>query len=374
MSLLLLCSCATTPEPPAIIPASELPADVIVNKDAGRGMWLFVTLRLESGEELPFFVDTGMTFTLFDKSLESKLGKRLGEGKVVHFDSMSEAGIYAAPKLYLGSTPLMTGNNILTGDLNRPSSLSGRPIMGVLGMDCLSHYCIQLDFEAGKMRFLDSDHLDSAKLGDVFPFKFRWGCPFIHHQTLIGGEVTDVSIDTGYAKDGALNSQLFQQEVLKQTLRVQGDMVDGKKPERAWLPECVWNGETYTNLIFGNERNVLGLRFLARHLVTLNFPKLTMYLKQTSVGPHLDENMERAAEFLNRLKEKGRVPGWSENEEGMIILEAQTDSQTFDFRKNSDSSACHYRVTRASKDSPWQLQKAWRTDENDHTIEEYSIP
>ena len=76
MSLLLLCSCATTPEPPAIIPASELPADVIVNKDAGRGMWLFVTLRLESGEELPFFVDTGMTFTLFDKSLESKLGKR----------------------------------------------------------------------------------------------------------------------------------------------------------------------------------------------------------------------------------------------------------------------------------------------------------
>ncbi len=142
---------------------------------------------------------------------------------VVHFNSMSEAGIYAAPKLYLGSTPLMTGSNILTGDLNRPSSLSGRPIMGVLGMDCLSHYCIQLDFEAGKMRFLDSDHLDAAKLGDAFPLKLRWGCPFIHHQTLIGGEVTDLSIDTGYAKDGALNSQLFQQEVLKQTLRVQGD-------------------------------------------------------------------------------------------------------------------------------------------------------
>jgi hypothetical protein len=29
----------------------------------------------------------------------------------------------------------------------------------------------------------------------------------------------------------------------------------------------------------------MGLRFLARHLVTFNFPKRTMYLKQTRTGP-----------------------------------------------------------------------------------------
>ena len=91
LSLLLFCSCATTPEPSAIIPASDLPADVTMNKEAGRGNWLFVTLRLESGDELPFFVDTGMTVTLLDKSLEPKLGKRLGTGKVMHVDSTSEA-------------------------------------------------------------------------------------------------------------------------------------------------------------------------------------------------------------------------------------------------------------------------------------------
>ncbi len=72
------------PDPSAIIPASELPADVSMNKEAGRGNWLFVTLRLESGEELPFFVDTGMTLTLLDKSLEPKLGKRLGTGRDDH--------------------------------------------------------------------------------------------------------------------------------------------------------------------------------------------------------------------------------------------------------------------------------------------------
>ena len=286
LSLLLFCSCATTPEPSAIIPASELPPDVTMNKAAGRGNWLFVTLRLESGEALLFFVDTGMSVTLLDKSLEPKLGKRLGTGRVMHVDGTSEAGIYAAPRLYLGSTPLMTGSNILAGDLEQPSALSGRPIMGVLGMDCLRHYCIQLDFEAGKTRFLDPDPVDAAQLGKAFPLTFLWGCPFIHHSGLIGGEVTNLLIDTGENQDGALNSVLFRREVRGRTLRVDGDTVHGRKPEHAWLPECVWNGETYRNLIVGNhDLNVLGLRFLARHLVTLDFPKGTMYLKQTSIGP-----------------------------------------------------------------------------------------
>ena len=31
--------------------------------------------------------------------------------------------------------------------------------------------------------------------------------------------------------------------------------------------------------------NLIGLQFLARHLVTFNFPKRIMYLKRTSVGP-----------------------------------------------------------------------------------------
>src|SRR5437773_12538482 len=78
LALLLLCSCKTMREPGAIVPAAELPGEVTMNKDAGRGLWVFVTIRLESGEELPFVVDTGASWTAFDKSLEPKLGKRLG--------------------------------------------------------------------------------------------------------------------------------------------------------------------------------------------------------------------------------------------------------------------------------------------------------
>src|SRR5262245_3298072 len=94
--LLLLCSCATGPHPSLIQPATELPAEVAMNQDAGRGTWLFVTLRLESGEELPAVVDTGSSWTLFDKSLEPKLGKRLGTMTVSNWDKKMDLGRYAA--------------------------------------------------------------------------------------------------------------------------------------------------------------------------------------------------------------------------------------------------------------------------------------
>ena len=43
-------------------------------------------------------------------------------------------------------------------------------------------------------------------------------------------------------------------------------------------------------------------------------------------------------------------------------------------QKKGDSSIYHYELTRPSKTSPWKLQKAWRSDQDDHTVEEYSVP
>lgn len=53
------------------------------------------------------------------------------------------------------------------------------------------------------------------------------------------------------------------------------------------LPQCIWGGNTYTdfNVLIGG--NVLGIGFLARHVVTFDFPKRIIYLKQTSTGPLL---------------------------------------------------------------------------------------
>ncbi len=66
-------------------------------------IFLYVTLHLESGQKLLFFVDTGMPYTVLDKSLESKLGKRLGTSKGNYsWYGNATAGIYAAPQTLFG--------------------------------------------------------------------------------------------------------------------------------------------------------------------------------------------------------------------------------------------------------------------------------
>jgi hypothetical protein len=357
----------------------QLPADVTINKEAGRGGLLIVPLRLEGGEEAPFMVDTGATGTVLDKSWEPRLGKRLGTEPSTGWEGKGKANSYAAPKLFLGEIPLMTGSKIWTG--------VQKGAAGILGMDCLQRYCIQLDFAAGKMRFLKPDQVNAAELGKAFPLTLRENLPYINHVGLLGAE-TNLLIDIGCRIDG-----LGEKSMVKGLAQM--------------LPDCVWDGKTYTNLaVAGVEHaNVLGLSFLARHLVTLDFPKRTMYLKQTNVGPLTGDSLKgmandeigAPAEFLESLKNKGQLPGLSKDDQGATYLAAYSNfgsqstnrsgvaytkgyfnsshqSVSFDFWKNGDPSIYHYQVGRTSKDSPWKLQKAWRTGKNDRTVEEYPVP
>jgi hypothetical protein len=243
-----------------------------MNKNAGHGANLFVTLRLETGDEVPFCIDTGTPRTLLDVSFEPKLGARRGTNTLNHFGSTYRGGIYTAPKLYLGDTQLLTASNIWTYDFkNQLTSRAGKRIRGILGMDCLRHYCIQLDFEAGKIRFLDSDKLRVKTLGKAYPIAMG-GRPHIPLTGLVGGTITNSLVDTGCSFDG----------------QVEKSSVSGYDAGWIKVPECKWDGQNYTNLNIqvGNySYDSLGLRFLARHLVTFDFPNRTMYLKKTSAGP-----------------------------------------------------------------------------------------
>ena len=135
-------------------PKPALPADTPFNKGAGRGNPLYITLHLESGEKLLFEVDTGSPGTCLDKSLEPKLGQRVSStiGWYGYY-RLSWEHVYHAPALYLGSTRLVTSDRICTDDL-RTKSRPGHPIMGILGMDFLRHYCLQLDLTTTSFIFL----------------------------------------------------------------------------------------------------------------------------------------------------------------------------------------------------------------------------
>ncbi len=292
LNLLLLCSCATAPSARRPLPPDvsinpdahrSLPADVPINQDAGRGGLLVVTVQLENGQKLPFIVDTGAGWTCFDKSLKPKLEKPLGTVTMHSMFGISTNNIYTAPKLYLGGAPLlMTGSAIATWDVNKPlSAFAGRRVMGILGIDVLENYCIQLDFDTGKMRFLDDQHADKSTWGKAFPIvslNDQDPRPAVA-ENLLGLQGPHSLIDSGFLGDGSLMPGHFQLWTNSAVVPTNGE---------ARLPDGVFGGEKYP-LVFLAEKDwpsdAIGLNFLARHLVTFDFPNHTMYLQRQSIGP-----------------------------------------------------------------------------------------
>jgi hypothetical protein len=250
------------------------------------GVFLRVTLRLETDEEFLCDLDTGAPGTHLPTSLEAVLGKRLGAARFRTPDAgRLTAHIYGAPKLYLGDVPLVTGSRVGTTDDR-----------AVLGMDCLRHYCIQLDFQAGKIRFLDPERVNAAELGMAFPLS-SFPIASIERSGLFGKHDEKLFIDTACPMDVCLNHGVFDETVRREHARAVepqplpfegGNGVIGKAPECALISKCNWNGETYTDLVVekwkepfvGDGQELIGLRFLSRHLVTINFPKGVLYLKR----------------------------------------------------------------------------------------------
>src|SRR5271157_836165 len=303
--LMLLCSCATRDSirPP-------LPAETSFNQEAGRGGDLRLKLHLESGEELNCLLDTGSSFTILEKALEPKLGKRLGTKYTRIVQAVTTNGSYRAPGLYLGNAPLRTGSRIQTDDLAKGTA--------ILGMDCLQHYCIQLDFSDRKIRFLNPDDLKANELGQGFPLTLSKGHAVVHAD-FMGIKRGDWAVDTGLDMDGLLTALDFDRALHDQPVTPVMMGINGLQSRGVCFPKGGFGSNSYYGLIFGEIPRdikwlpkIIGLPFLARNLVTFNFPKRVMYLKQTSAGPLTSGYTLsfEADKFLMNLNENGKLTGW----------------------------------------------------------------
>jgi hypothetical protein len=249
--------------------------------------------------------------------------------------------VYPAPKLYLGSTQLWTGKKVFTDDLSKLSD--DRPLMGILGMDCLRHYCLQLDLADNQIRFLNPDHSEGAGAGEKFRLMLSAfdGKPRIR-ANFFGRASAIYLMDTGCPDDADLKPKLFEQETRRLREQTSGQFISSKKMRLSprvvkhfvAYPSIVFNGEACTNFVLADSpcENLLGLGFLARHRATLNFPKRLMYLQPGSSIPFAADAGEffpdsssyalskEAVEFLGQLAQQGRLPGWSTTDCGDFTL------------------------------------------------------
>jgi hypothetical protein len=375
-SIWLLTGCAShrtaaVDNPKANSAELKLPRETSINPDAGRGNLLLVNVQLTDGKKRCFVLDTGAGITCVDESLVSELGSSVGTVTAHHWGKDTSKKLYAMPAMYLGGARLRSGKMVMAMDFKGLSMTCGQPIAGVLGMDVLENYCVQIDFAANRLRFLDESQADKSAWGRAFPLiplNDKDPRPAVAGN-LFGEESPHSLVDSGYDGAGWLMAKRYEQWT-NQTATI--------SPAMARSPDGRFFGELYPDLKLDRqdvESDGIGAAFLARHLVTLDFPQRTLYLKRTSTGP-LPDMGGAPVTFLKNLKERGQLPGWSKDEHGApkrVKQNAGTDTVVVEVEKNGDSSIYHYQVTRTAADAPWSLARAWRTDAKDRVLEDYPV-
>lgn len=349
----------------------KLPPETSINPDAGRGDLLVINLQV-AGKERLFVLDTGAGITCVGKSLAAELGRPVGTVVAHHWGEDTKQKLYAMPAIYIGGARLRSGTNVMALDLKSVSITYGRPIEGILGLDVLKNYCVQVDFAANRLRFLDNSQADTSAWGRAFPMmplNDKDPRPAVAGN-LFGEEGPHSIIDSGYIGAGWLMPQRFAQWT---------NQAAAPSPDKARSSDARFFGETYPDMNLNREdveSDGIGLEFLARHLVTLDFPKQTLYLKRTSIGP-LPNVGGSAVAFLKSLKDRGQLPGWPKNQYGTpksAKLDAAANAVEVKAVKQGETVIYHYKVTSATADGPWCLVKAWRTDAKGRLLEEYPVP
>jgi hypothetical protein len=207
---------------------------------------------------------------------------------------MIDTQLFDAPEAFLGPLNLRDCGQVICVDIGMVSLISGLKISGVLGMNFLKEYVVQIDFDKGKLLFIQPTDSPDPGWGEELVISYcSLGAPYIT-GTVIGNVDVDFLIDTGLTYTGDLETKIFK-EVLKDrvtktsedTIHVAGNLIQ----EISFRTDDLSVGSfQYKGLILNvSNASRLGLGFLSRHIVTFDFPNSRIYFKKGKDFKKTDE-------------------------------------------------------------------------------------
>jgi len=274
-----------------------------------RGQWPLVVPVRFGPRTYDFILDTGCTGTIFDVAFQPELGQAKRPLKAATAGKPIVMQVFAAPHAFIGPFDLAECNEVVCTNFKALAPNLGREVHGVLGMDFLKKHVIQIDFDEGRMAFLDDQAHDRRVWGQEFLITYnRMKAPQMK-VSVEGQPERDFVLDTGSDTSGAMATDSFRLAVAQGGLKpvdTSMNTVTGVVKSRQVRTGRVTLGQfEYRGLIFteGNSDR-LGLGLLSRHVVTFDFSHDRLYLKK---GKNFDKRDEAGMCGVSLTRPEGRT-------------------------------------------------------------------
>jgi len=270
----------------AVVGAEPAPAD----RAAGAAFTFdadldYVFLPVEiGGRDYRCVVDTAAANYL-DVSLRPLLGPRLETGQMLTPSGIREMGLYAAPAARVGPLPLCPTGTVNCSDFAALRESTGFDIRGLVGLDFLRNWITRIDFDRGRIEFLDPRAAgDRPDWGDPIPLsRDAHGLTWVT-VTVGAGQTARFVIDTGWRRTGSLDAATAAALAASGDFRKTGatELVDQAGRRAAVLGRLAHaslGSFRSENLQFSvGNYNILGLNYLRRFGVVFDYAGQRLYL------------------------------------------------------------------------------------------------
>lgn len=286
--------------------AAETPPalDVQIGK---YGRPLLVPVTLEDGRRVQFLLDTGAAMSVFDSSLQKRSDQIVGKTVFSTSAGMCSVVTYRCPAAKIGSLALDGVDRIVFLDLEGVRMASGEDVYGLLGMDFLRRFALEVDFDEGHLRLWNAMPDRRCRDYKEVPLTTLHGCP--HTEVVLPNAGSESFIlDTG-ANASTVNGNVFD-------LLVSGGHMDVYAPQSAVTATGHVHGITgviktiqFASFDHSHIRmdrdpiSVLGLRYLSRYRLLLDFPNSVAYVAK---GEHFTIQDSTATSGLSILEIDGQ--------------------------------------------------------------------
>ncbi len=251
--------------------------------------------------------------------------------------------LFDAPEALLGSLNIQDCGEVVCIDLKMLSPVVGRKISGVIGMNFLKKYVVQINFDKGTLLFLQPTRDQNPHWGKELMINYdSFGTPGIT-GTMLNGVKVRFDIDTGANITGNLESMVFKEVLSKKEIKTSealsqtaAGLIHRRETRINDLSIGLFE---YQDLIFGeNNRSCLGLSFLSRHIVTFDFPNGRVYFEKGKEYKKVDETdmsglhlLRISNETIVYLVDEGSPAQKAGVKAGDVILKlGNKDAKTYD--------------------------------------------